>query len=57
MSFTFLSNSLQVEVGSNTDQNVIRQVQKSTVVPPPRRTAEDIEKEVAESRKVSEWFK
>ena len=54
MSFTFLSNSLQVEVGSNTDQNVIRQVQKSTVVPPPRRTAEDIEKEIAESRKVCE---
>ena len=30
---------------------MIRQVQKSTVVPPPRRTQEDIEREIAESRK------
>ena len=33
------------------NEDAIRQVQKSTVIPPPRRTQEDINKEIAESKK------
>ena len=33
------------------NEDAIRQVQKSTVIPPPKRTQEDIEREVAEARK------
>ena len=33
------------------NEDAIRQVQKSTIVPPPKRTQEDIEREVAEARK------
>ena len=33
------------------NEDAIRQVQKSTVIPPPKRTQEDIDKEIAEARK------
>ena len=33
------------------NEDAIRQVQKSTAIPPPRRTQEDIKKEVAEASK------
>ena len=33
------------------NEDAIRQAQKSTVVPPPKRTQEDIDREIAESRK------
>ena len=35
----------------NTDSNAIRNVQPSTITPPPKRTEEDIAREVAESSK------
>ena len=38
-------------VSSTVNEDAIRQVQKSTVIPPPKRTQEDIEREVAEARK------
>ena len=38
-------------MSSNVNEDAIRQVQKSTVIPPPKRTQEDIEREVAEARK------
>lgn len=38
-------------VSSTVNEDAIRQVQKSTVIPPPKRTQEDIDKEIAESRK------
>ena len=33
------------------NEDAIRQTQKSTVIPPPKRTQEDIDREIAESRK------
>ena len=38
-------------MSSEVNEDAIRQVQKSTVIPPPRRTQEDINKEIAESKK------
>ena len=39
------------EVSSEVNEDAIRQVQKSTVIPPKQRTEEDIEREVAEASK------
>ena len=33
------------------NEDAIRQAQKSTVIPPPKRTQEDIDREIAEARK------
>ena len=38
-------------MSSEVNEDAIRQVQKSTVIPPPKRTQEDIDKEIAEARK------
>ena len=38
-------------VSAEANEDAIRQTQKSTVIPPPKRTQEDIDREIAESRK------